>query len=155
MDTDRAELLRTRAHAFCKTLLSPPPPPQLLAQYFTPQNPEITEHGPSWATTKLPFLGQTFTGVDGCVSYFSLLSETLKMQLSGDSFPGPEGFIVDAEANMVSVVGGGRFESVRTGKSWTERFAYRLSGWDEDGKIGHWEIWADPLSAWVAVQEEA
>ena len=44
-----------------------------------------------------------------------------------------------------------RFESVSTGKSWEEDFVYRLSEFDEQGKIGHWEIWADPLSAWDAV----
>lgn len=36
-------------------------------------------------------------------------------------------------------------------KSWEEDFVYRLSGFDEEGRIGHWEIWADPLSAWDAV----
>jgi len=81
------------------------------------------------------------------------------MHMSKDTFPGPEGFIVDAEAivegvegrGAVSVVGKARFESVRTGKSWDEKFIYRLSGFDEVGRIGHWEIWADPLSAWEAV----
>ena len=28
---------------------------------------------------------------------------------------------------------------------------YRLSDFDEQRRIGHWEIWADPLSAWEAV----
>jgi len=53
----------------------------------------------------------------------------------------------------VSVVGKGRFESVKTGKAWDEQFIYRLSDFDVNGMIGHWEIWADPLSAWNAVQE--
>ena len=39
------------------------------------------------------------------------------------------------------------------GKEWDEEFIYRFSGFDEEGKIGWWEIWADPLSAWVAVGE--
>lgn len=75
------------------------------------------------------------------------------MELPKDSFPGPEEFIVDAEAGMVSVVGKGRFSSRKTGKGWDEQFIYRLSGFDEEGKIGHWEIWADPLSAYDAVGE--
>jgi hypothetical protein len=53
----------------------------------------------------------------------------------------------------VSVVAHGIFESVKTGKKWEEDFIYRLSGFDEEGKIGCWEIWADPLSAWDAVGE--
>lgn len=73
------------------------------------------------------------------------------MQLPEDAFPDADDFIVDAEAGMVSVVGKGHFASKETGKGWDEQFIYRLSGFDEDGKIGHWEIWADPLSAWVAV----
>jgi len=84
------------------------------------------------------------------------------MQLDETSFPPSEQFIVDAEAatkseggdggkGAVVVVGKGKFESVKTGKVWKEEFIYRLSRFDEEGKIGHWEIWADPLSAWIAV----
>lgn len=63
--------------------------------------------------------------------------------------------MVDAAADggrgVVSVVGRGRFESVRTGRGWEEEFIWRLGGWDEEGRVGTWEVWADPLSAWVAV----
>lgn len=87
------------------------------------------------------------------------------MKLDKDAFPGLEGYVVDTEAvvgegdmdvgrrRVVSVVGKGTFQSIRTGKEWQEEFIYRFSGFDGDGKIGHWEIWADPLSAWVAVVE--
>lgn len=53
----------------------------------------------------------------------------------------------------VSVVAHAMFESVTTGKRWEEDFIYRLSGFDQEGKIGCWEIWADPLSAWEAMCE--
>ncbi|KAJ4288158.1 hypothetical protein N0V90_012175 [Kalmusia sp. IMI 367209] len=145
----RADALRGTAHAFCAALIDPPPPSELLSEYFS-NEPKITEHGPAWATARLPFLGKTFGGRDGCEEYFKILGEVLEMKLGGDAFPGPEGFIVDAEADMVSVVGKGRFASKKTGKGWDEQFIYRLSGFDEQGKIGHWEIWADPLSAWDA-----
>lgn len=79
------------------------------------------------------------------------MTETLEMSLNEDAFPNAKGFIVDAEAGMVSVVGKGCFSSKKTGKGWNEQFIYRFSGFDEQGKIGHWEIWADPLSAWDAV----
>jgi hypothetical protein len=66
--------------------------------------------------------------------------------MSNDTFPGPEGFIVDTETMIggeegrgaVSVVGKAKFESVKTGKSWDEQFIYRLSGFDDSGRIGHW-----------------
>ena len=44
-----------------------------------------------------------------------------------------------------------KFASVKTGKSWEEDFVYVLSEFDDDYKIGKQELWADPLSAWVAV----
>ncbi len=85
--------------------------------------------------------------------------------MTNDAFPSISsgGYVVDAEATaeddgeskgVVSVVGQGVFVSVKTGKEWHEKFIYRFSGFDEEGKIGHWEIWADPLSAWVAVGGE-
>lgn len=147
---DRSTTLRTQAHAFCIALFSPPPPPVLLSTHFT-SHPKITEHGPTWAQTLLPFLGKTFTGHAACEQYFTLLGQILEMDLPPDAFPGPEAFIVDAEANMVSVVGKARFKSKATGKAWDEEFIYRLSEFDGEGRVGHWEIWADPLSAWVAV----
>ncbi|KAJ9648399.1 hypothetical protein H2201_000735 [Coniosporium apollinis] len=165
----RASLLRKNAHAFCRALLSPPPPPELIEKFFAPNSPRITEHGPSWATAALPFLGKTFSGKEGCVEYFEVLTKVLKMQMSESTFPGPEGFIVDVEAEVtdegagtgeetgkgvVSVVGRARFESVETGKGWDEAFVYRLSEWDQEGRFGHWEIWADPLSAWMAVKRK-
>lgn len=145
-----AAALRTSAHAFCSALRDPPAPPELLSTYFT-SAPRITEHGPAWAQTRLPFLGKTFQGHEGCLEYFTLLGGVLKMQLPEDAVPGPGGFIVDAESGMVSVVGKGYFESKKTGKGWHEQFIYRLSDFDAEGKIGYWEIWADPLSAWEAV----
>jgi len=97
-------------------------------------------------------LGKTFSGYDECVEYFALLAGVLDMALAGDAFD-DGAFIVDADAGMVSVVGKGRFTSRKTGKGWDETFVYRFSGFDGEGRIGHWEIWADPLSAWEAVGE--
>lgn len=155
----RSDLLRATASSFCEALLDPPPPAELIAKYFTSVSPRITEHGPEWAQSSLPFLAKTFTGPAGCEEYFSALSRTLKMQMGRDTFPNAQGYIVDSEATVgdsrlkgaVSVVGKATFESIETGKRWHEQFSYRFSGFDVTGNIGHWEIWADPLSAWVAV----
>ncbi|KAF2831317.1 hypothetical protein CC86DRAFT_137659 [Ophiobolus disseminans] len=149
----RAAALRKTTHAFCHTLISPPPPSELLSTYFT-SSPKITEYGPEWSRSRLPFLAKTFTGKDGCEEYFKIMTDVLEMSLPADAFPKPdEGFIVDAEAGMVSVVGKGRFTAKKTGKGWDEKFIYRFSEFDAEGKIGHWEVWADPLSAWEAVGE--
>jgi hypothetical protein len=121
--------------------------------YFS-ASPEITEHGPEWSRSRLPFLAKTFTGREGCGEYFQIMTDVLEMHLPNDAFPkAEEGFIVDAQAGMVSVVGMGTFTSKKTGKAWDEQFIYRFSEFDNEGKIGHWEIWADPLSAWDAVGE--
>ncbi|PVI08241.1 hypothetical protein DM02DRAFT_495863, partial [Periconia macrospinosa] len=158
-------LLRT-TQQFCHALITPPRSPStLLTHFFTASSaPKIHEHGPSFATPRLPFLGKLFTGHTACLEYFSLLNATLEMDLSEDAFPGPEGFVVDSDAvvvdddgvvgglrGVVHVVGKGRFRSRKTGKGWDEVFAYRFSGFDDEGRFERWEVWADPLSAWVAV----
>jgi hypothetical protein len=148
----RSVALRKTTHAFCQALIAPPSPKQLLSQYFS-ASPKITEHGPEWARSRLPFLAKTFAGKEGCEEYFKDLSEVLEMNLPDDAFPAAKEFIVDADAGMVSVVGKARFASKKTGKGWNEQFIYRFSDFDSQGKIGHWEIWADPLSAWEAVGE--
>ncbi|KAE9967985.1 hypothetical protein BLS_006079 [Venturia inaequalis] len=161
----RSDLLRRKSHEFCQALVtSPENPLNLIQRYFIPEGAKITEHGPQWCTDRLPFLAKTFreiSGDDSCETYFKLLSDTLKMHMTKYTFPASEAFLVDADAvveredgrtrGAVSVVAQAKFESVKTGKSWEEEFIYKLSGFDDVGRIGHWEIWADPLSAWVAV----
>lgn len=152
MSAVHSATLRNATSSFCVALVKPPSPSELLSQYFV-NVPRITEHGPEWSRSRLPFLAKTFTGKDGCEEYFNVLTEVLDMALDDDSFPRPDEFTVDADAGMVSVVGKGRFTSRKTGKGWDEQFIYRFSGFDKQGRIGHWEIWADPLSAWEAVGE--
>lgn len=172
----RSSLIRQRAQKFCAAFLdlANNPPEKMLDEHFTTLNPQITEHGPAWANKRLPFLGKTFSGRDGCLEYFSFLADTLEFIPNLNTFPGKEGFVVDDMTSVasgggpehsgmglgwdgrgaVSVVGKAKFKAVKTGKDWDEQFIYRLSGFDEEGKIGHWEVWADPLSAWAAVGGE-
>lgn len=79
-----------------------------------------------------------------------------------DTLPAEGEYVVDEGKGRVVVVGlRGRFESVGTGRGWEERFVYVLGmrevdGVDGEGEgMGRWrierlELWADPLSAWVA-----
>jgi hypothetical protein len=125
-------------------------PHDFVRTFFVPSpSCRITEHGPGWARKTLPFLGQTFQGRDGCVAYFEALTRSLNMVLPHDAFPADEELVVDAEAvvgdgqggklvGVVCVVGKGRFESRETGWGGEERFIYKLSGFDEDGRLTHW-----------------
>ena len=61
--------------------------------------------------------------------------------------------MVDSKRETVTIKLRARFASIKTGKSWEEHFVYVLSEFDEDYKIGSQELWADPLSAWMAVQD--
>ena len=61
--------------------------------------------------------------------------------------------MVDGEMGTVTIKLHAEFASVKTGKGWEEDFIYVLSDFDEDMKIGSQELWADPLSAWMAVSE--
>ncbi|KAI9792570.1 MAG: hypothetical protein M1816_002090 [Peltula sp. TS41687] len=178
----RSALLRTRAVSFCNAFLTQTPPTHILDEFFVPDQPTITEHAPEWAQTRLPFLSRTFVGRktntddrsasasasafgsgNTCDDYFRLLGETLVFVAEQSSFPPPEGFLVDADAErtedgrgggVVMVVGKGVFRSTKTDRQWRETFVHRLSRFDEQGRIGRWEIWADPLSAWAAVGDE-
>lgn len=162
--TTRSDLLRSKALAFCQAFLENLPPQETLNKFFT-SSPTIHEHGPSWANKRLPFLGKPFVGRVECANYFKLLADTLKFHPNDNTFPPAEEFIVDSETQIgsrkgessvsgaVSVVAHAMFESVKTGHKWEEQFIYRLSGFDEEGRVGCWEIWADPLSAWDAVAD--
>jgi len=156
-----AERLRSTAYAFCEAFVSGASSPETLDQYFTP-NPQILEHGPAWATERLPFLATEFhsrrpTGQSlrstsrTCDDYYDLLASTLSFHPSDDTLPPREQFMVDPEKGTVTVKLHAKFASVKTGKSWDEEFVYVLSEFDDDFKIGCQELWADPLSAWVAV----
>ena len=75
------------------------------------------------------------------------------------TFAGSEGIVVDAEAlipggvgrGVATVMGKARFAAVKSAQCWESRFVCRLSGFDEEGKIGLWEVWGDTLSAYMAV----
>lgn len=160
----RADLLRSTAVSFCNAFASGTSPTEMLDTYFTSDS-SITEHGPAWAAERLPFLAKTFKGRrqssnnpasnDGntCDDYYDLLTSTLSFHPTDKTVPPKDEIIVDAEAKgsgggkgVVTVKLQAKFESIKTGKGWEEEFVYVLSGFDEQGRIGSQELWADPLS---------
>ncbi|GAM82642.1 hypothetical protein ANO11243_006240 [Dothideomycetidae sp. 11243] len=97
--TRRAQL-RARAISFSDSFAAPAsnPPSSILDKHFT-SSPRITEHGPKWAqSSRLPFLGRTFSGREGCLEYFSLLAETLEFLVEDAVFPSKMEVVVDPEA---------------------------------------------------------
>ena len=156
------ETLSDRTQSFCRALLDPAenPPEKILEEHFSTRWMQITEHGPAWATKSLPFLGRPFSGRDQCIEYFTLLTDTLECQFDGTSLMNKDAYIIDTSTDTeqsgggVSLVGTATFQAKKTGKEWKEKFIYRLS-FDDEGRIAHWEIWADPLSAWFAVKGDA
>ncbi|KAL8794296.1 MAG: hypothetical protein Q9195_003122 [Heterodermia aff. obscurata] len=165
--TTRASLLRSTAESFVKAFVAGTSPTSILNTYFT-SSAQIYEHGPAWANARLPFLGKTFTGrrqsgSDGgstCDDYYDLLTRTLSFHPTEGTVPASAEFVVDAEAlgpgggrGVVTVKMRAGFKSIKSGGGWEEEFVYVLSGFDDEGRIGRQELWADPLSAWVAVGE--
>ena len=96
---------------------------------------------------------------DTCDGYYDLLTSTLSFHPTDKTIPSSDQFVIDAEAvgpdggrkGVVTVKLRAEFRSVKTGKGWDEEFVYVLSEFDHEGRIGRQELWADALSAWVAV----
>ena len=156
-DESRASGIRDTAEAFIKAFIFGSPPTETLDKYFT-LDAKILEHGPAWASERLPFLGITFQGrrsqglpTRTCDDYYDLLSSVLSFHPSKDTIPTKEDFMVDPQKGTVTVKLRASFASIKTGRSWEEQFVYVLSEFDENYKIGSHELWADPLSAWMAV----
>lgn len=137
-------------------------PTAMLTRFFAPA-PKITEHG-AFATTRLPFLATSFRGRrqagENGSDYYHILTSTLAFHPPPDTVPPKESFLVacthDAEGGWqgrVIIKLHASFSSIKTGRSWLENLVYVWSEFDHDTKIGHLEIWADPLSAWMAVGE--
>lgn len=103
---------------------------------------------PGTSTSKIVIpLSHLFNSDD----YFHHLNKTLSFHPTKDTLPPKEQFSVDPEQGTVTVKLHAKFASLKTGRDWEEDFVYVLSEFDEDGKIGCQELWADPLSAWIAV----
>lgn len=142
MPHTRASLLEA-ATAFCEAFAAQKPPPELLSHFSSSSDIVVHEHG---LPTLAPFLGRDFRGRDGVQRYLEVVSECLSftnMRVGG--------YVVDAEAGRVAARGTARFTWKSTGQEWEEEFAYML-GFDEEGKVVSYEIWADSGAAYLASQ---
>ena len=150
--------MRNTALSFCEAFGAGISGPQCLDNFFI-QNPSIIEHGPQFASVRLPFLATPFSGrkrhgyqeKDTCDDYYDLLTSTLALVPGSLQVPSRQDVAVDVEYGIVTVRLHARFKSVRTGVAWDENFVYVLSQFDDEGRAGRQELWADPLSAWLAV----
>lgn len=135
------------ATSFCASFSASRPGPEILARHFTHHHSSILvhEHGlPQLA----PFLGRTFRGADGLTDYLSVVAECLGFEDMRFTE-----YVVDAEACTVCVRGGARFTWKSTGQSWDETFVYVL-GFDGEGRVEKYEVWADSGAAWLASRGE-
>ncbi|KAF2437999.1 hypothetical protein P171DRAFT_505774 [Karstenula rhodostoma CBS 690.94] len=163
-DNPRATTICATAARFCHLFVTGASPADILSQCFT-SNPKITEHGPQWASMRLPFLSRTFTGRraeatqddQSCDQYFDVLGVTLSFHPQSDAIPPENEFIVstgEGRKEAVVVRAKSRISSVKTGIEWEETFVFMFGEFDGEGRIGHLEIWSDGLSAWAAVGGE-
>ena len=114
-----------------------------------------------------------------CDDYYDLLTSTLALVPGTVRIPSKQDIGVDPDRGIVTVRLHAKFKSKKTGKAWVskmlqipgtpessssalrcsdaadfaqeEDFVYVLREFDENYKIGYQELWADPLSAWLAV----
>ncbi len=131
--------------AFCDAFRDAKPIDEILGHLSPSSNIIAFEHGlPQLA----PFLGRTFSGVDGVKKYFETISSLLKYEDMRFS-----DFVVDAEAHKASMKGNARFTWISTGQSWDEVFTYALE-FDTEGKIKKYDVWADSGAAYLASKGE-
>ena len=158
MHYTRANLL-SPARSLCAAFSSASSIPTLLSHFTRDPYPIAHEHGlPALA----PFLGRTFSGVDGVGRYFEVLGDELGFQ--DMVFDPEEQWVVDTETMAVVVRGRARFWSKKTGEGWDETFVYRLgmaedvhedensggSGGKTGLKVQEYLVWADTGAAFLA-----
>lgn len=146
------ETLIEPARALCDAFASASPASELVRYFTSDPMPIAHEHGhPSLA----PFLGRTFTGQDGIMQYFDLISQYLTFE--NMRFDPEDEWVVDPENLAVCLRGRARFIWKATGEGWYETFCYRL-GLAEDisqeskggYRIQEYRVWSDTGAAYLA-----
>ncbi|GAA6055705.1 hypothetical protein JCM3770_001030 [Rhodotorula araucariae] len=127
-------------------------PPATFRSHFTSSRPPVCiEHGPA-GHPELPFLGEPFEGGDRILHYYDLIGRVLKGK--GSQFTEADLLIKERGNGRARVVWTGEavWSVAATGKEWQEAVVWLFEMEREGGKwrIATWEVWADPLSAYLA-----
>lgn len=145
----RSKLLLAKAQSLATAVASQVDSKTIMSHFPKSSSAFAHEYAPDSVNDSIPFLGKTFEGYHGIETYMSLMTEYLKYE-DMEFFD----YAVAEEEEVVTVKGSAKWTYVKTGKKWEETFIWRLSRFDEEGKIGGYEVWADPLSLWWAAQED-
>ncbi|GAA5982626.1 hypothetical protein JCM10908_006723 [Rhodotorula pacifica] len=136
--------------------------PSTFRSFFTEeQAPVCIEHGPS-GIEELPFLGKEFKGEEGegsILEYFDLIGTVLKGR--GSRFEDDDLLAKVYEKNHVHTAraiwtGTATWSVAQTGREWDEAvvWAFDLLREGREWKIQKWEVWAEPLSAYLAAKAQ-
>ncbi|KAJ6114978.1 hypothetical protein N7486_000756 [Penicillium sp. IBT 16267x] len=136
------------------TLVTPNPISTITSTFTTQPAPIIHEHG---LHQLAPFLGRTFTGIDGISEYFNIIMTTL--EIGSMTFEPESIWLVDDTNLAVCLRGKAKFTWRETGQSWDETFIYRIAlakdtSKDEDKRgrllVSEYQVWADTGAAYLA-----
>lgn len=136
------------------TLVTPNPIPIITSTFTTQPAPIIHEHG---LQQLAPFLGRTFTGIEGISDYFNIIMTTL--EIKSMTFEPESNWLVDDTNMAVCLRGTANFIWRKTGQSWDETFIYRIAlsrdTSEEEVKRGRllvaeYKVWADTGAAYLA-----
>ncbi|KAJ5548810.1 hypothetical protein N7513_006044 [Penicillium frequentans] len=136
------------------TLVTPNPISTITSTFTTQPAPIVHEHG---LQQLAPFLGRTFTGIDGISEYFNILMKTL--EIKSMTFEPESNWLVDDTNMAVCLRGTARFTWQETSQSWDETFVYRIAlakdtSEDEEKRgrllVSEYKVWADTGAAYLA-----
>ncbi|OLL22630.1 hypothetical protein NEOLI_000256 [Neolecta irregularis DAH-3] len=142
----RADHIFALTQSLCSSFAAKKPFTAILSHFTETQEPVIIEHC-SIKIPQLPFLS-TFRGPQ-IAEYFELLAELFEFE--DMKF---YDWTLDVESERVCVKATAKFTWKKTQQSWNETFTYSFTEFDEDGKIGKYEVWGDPLTAYLASKGE-
>ncbi|KAJ5639681.1 uncharacterized protein N7484_007543 [Penicillium longicatenatum] len=136
------------------TLVTPNPISTITSTFTTQPAPIAHEHG---LQQLAPFLGRTFTGIDGISEYFDTMISTL--EIKSMKFEPESNWLVDDTNMAVCLRGTATFIWRETGQSWDETFVYRVAlardtseDKDKQGRllVSEYQVWADTGAAYLA-----
>ncbi|OJJ48160.1 hypothetical protein ASPZODRAFT_61540 [Penicilliopsis zonata CBS 506.65] len=145
METFPRSTLLEPAQSLCNAFASSASLPTLLSHFTSNPLPVVHEHGLKGLA---PFLGRSFTGIDGVARYFELIGQLLEIQ--DIRFDALDDWVVDPGSLVVMLRGYARFKWRETGQTWDETVCYRIGLAEEILKVQEYRVWADTGAAYLA-----